>query len=148
MARTTSTSVKTTFLICSHLPPPQRMRTHSQSDASRQNPNLSPSRNSIKLIRLSPRLPSNHSTSHVKSKRLFGRNGRQRRKCPLIMVWNVTSLLRRRESAPIFTQFIPVDWLTDFICSGAFSNVYKALDLTSGTYVAGTSFFSLCCPLS
>ena len=147
MARITSTSVKvkTTSLIRSNLPPPRRMCAHSQSAASRQIPNLSPSRNSSKLIRRSLQLPNNRSISHGKSKRLFGRNAKRWIKCLLIMVWNVTNSLRRRESAPssLFTWFIRVARLTNFPRSGAFSNVYKALDLTLGIYVAGTSFSPL-----
>lgn len=35
---------------------------------------------------------------------------------------------------------ILIGWLTGFILSGAFSNVYKAFDSTSGTSVAGMRF--------
>ena len=142
MARITSTSVKTNSLIRSNLPPPQRMRAHSQTAASRQNPNLSPSRNSSNLIRRSPQLLSNRSISHGKSRRLFGRNAKQWIKCPIIMVWNVTSSSRRRESAPP-SPGSSTRPLMDFLSSGAFSNVYKALDLTLGTHVAGTPFSPL-----
>jgi hypothetical protein len=49
-------------------------------------------------------------------------------------------LVEKKGECAIFTWFIRVGRLTDFLCSGAFSNVYKALDLTLGTYVAGTPF--------
>ena len=52
-------------------------------------------------------------------------------------------LIEKKGECAIFTWFIRVDRLTDFLCSGAFSNVYKALDLTLGTHVAGTPFSPL-----
>jgi hypothetical protein len=52
-------------------------------------------------------------------------------------------LIEKKGECAIFTRLIRVGRLTDFLCSGAFSNVYKALDLTLGTYVAGTPFSPL-----
>jgi serine/threonine-protein kinase RCK2 len=52
-------------------------------------------------------------------------------------------LIEKKGECAIFTRLIRVGRLTDFLCSGAFSNVYKALDLTLGTYVAGKPFSPL-----
>jgi hypothetical protein len=49
-------------------------------------------------------------------------------------------LVEKKGECAVFTRLIRVGRLTDFLCSGAFSNVYKALDLTLGTHVAGTLF--------
>jgi len=46
-------------------------------------------------------------------------------------------LIEKKGECAIFTRLIRVGRLMDFLCSGAFSNVYKALDLTTGTHVAG-----------
>jgi serine/threonine-protein kinase RCK2 len=53
-------------------------------------------------------------------------------------------LIEKKGECAIFTLYLAhASRLTDFLHSGAFSNVYKALDLTSGTYVAGTPFSPL-----
>ena len=49
-------------------------------------------------------------------------------------------LIEKKGECAIFTQLNRGGRLTDPLCSGAFSNVYKALDLTSGMHVAGTPF--------
>jgi hypothetical protein len=49
-------------------------------------------------------------------------------------------LVEKKGECDIFTRLIRGGRLTDLLCSGAFSNVYKALDLTSGMHVAGTPF--------
>jgi serine/threonine-protein kinase RCK2 len=51
-------------------------------------------------------------------------------------------LIEKKGECVIFTRLIRlgVGRLTDFLCSGAFSNVYKALDLSLGTHVAGAPF--------
>jgi hypothetical protein len=52
-------------------------------------------------------------------------------------------LIEKKGECAIFPRLIRVGRLTDLLCSGAFSNVYKALDLTSGTHVAGAPFSPL-----
>jgi hypothetical protein len=49
-------------------------------------------------------------------------------------------LVEKKGEYAIFIRIMWDSWLTDFLYSGAFSNVYKALDLTSGMHVAGTPF--------
>jgi hypothetical protein len=53
-------------------------------------------------------------------------------------------LVEKKGECVIFTRPILTGWLTVLILSGAFSNVYKALDVTSGMSVAGMPSFSAC----
>lgn len=143
-ARTTSMSVRTTFPPRRPLRLLQQIHAHSRSAVSNRMSKPSPSRNSSRLRRRSPQLLNNRSSSHAKLKRLSGRSVRRWKNCLLTRVLNASNSLKRKESASTFTQSLLVGWLTVFVRSGAFSNVYKAFDLTSGTSVAGMLSFSAC----
>ena len=85
-----------------------------------------------------PRITRRPRTTPVRRKLLSRRRDKQRTTCPSTRVLNDIEFSKRWESQCTLTSFLIGVVLIPCHCSGAFSNVFKAQDLTTGQKVAST----------